>query len=800
MSVSGARAAALFVVLGFAVAALGQTGRVYTTADYQRAESFMNYSVDEMVLHKVEHPAWLADGRFWYSDLGEDGITYRLVDPVKGSTTVAFDREKLAAAANLLPLPKTPPYDPPAEKLDAKKLKITEMIFEDGDKTLTVTVAGRKLKCDLTGAVTCKVVPPNGPLVNLSPDGKKAIFQRDSNLWLRDIASGKETQLTTDGVKDYGYGTTHMGVGKNGIQVSWSPDQKKIAVSQVDERKIKEMYLVPVVLDHPELAQGRYAFSGDPNVRMAERVVIDLESKKVVRLKMAPEPPRGSGGYQWTPDGSHIAFLSQSRDFHQVWLRLADTETGEVRQLLTETVPTFYENADAPTLSIGPLRISQNSWRYLPETKEILWFSERDDWGNLYLYDLATGKVKNQITHGAGNVKQVLRVDEKARVIYFVGVGRQKGWDSYYNALYKVNFDGTGLQLLTPEVGDHSVLMSPDGKFYSDMYSTALEPGKAAIHAIEGKIAVDLPSEDISKLKASGWVPPTPITVKARDGKTDLYGFLFKPTNFDPKKKYPIVNYIYPGPQVGSCGATRGFLERHGAPDMQSLAELGFITVCIDGMGTPSRTKTFHDAQYNDMGDNTLPDQIAGMKELAAKYPWIDLNRAGIWGHSGGGSATAEAMFRYPDFFKVGISESGNHDNRIYNETWSEKYWGLEVIDANGKSNYASHANEEFAKNLKGHLLLAHGTMDDNVAPNNTLLVVAALIKANKDFDLIMIPNRPHAYGPDANYMTRRRWDYFVRYLAEGTPPHEYQMKPPPPTPTPGEGADPEYEADDPQP
>ena len=286
---------------------------------------------------------------------------------------------------------------------------------------------------------------------------------------------------------------------------------------------------------------------------------------------------------------------------------------------------------------------------------------------------------------------------------------------------------------------------------------------------------MELAKQDITKLLATGWVPPVPITVKARDGKTDLYGLMFKPTNFDASRKYPIVNHVYPGPQTGSCGS-RSFLAARG--DLQSLAELGFIVVCIDGMGTPWRSKSFHEAYYGNLGDNTIPDQVSGMRDLAAKYSWIDLDRAGIFGHSGGGNATASAMFHYPDFFKVGISESGNHDNREYEDDWAEKWAGLLVKNPDGTSNYDSQANQQTAKNLKGHLLLAHGTMDDNVPPNETLLVVDALIKANKDFDLLMIPNAAHGYGAASQYMTRRRWDYFVRYLAGAIPPPEYEMKP----------------------
>jgi dipeptidyl aminopeptidase/acylaminoacyl peptidase len=286
---------------------------------------------------------------------------------------------------------------------------------------------------------------------------------------------------------------------------------------------------------------------------------------------------------------------------------------------------------------------------------------------------------------------------------------------------------------------------------------------------------MEVAKQDISKLAAYGWTPPTPIKVKARDGETELYGLMFKPSHFDASKKYPIVNYVYPGPQTGSC-AYRSF--RAATGDLQALAELGFVVVCIDGMGTPWRSKTFHEAYYGNLGDNTIPDQVSGMKDLAAQYPFIDLDRVGMYGHSGGGNATAAAMFHYPDFFKVGIAESGNHDERDYEDDWAEKWAGLEVKNPDGTSNYDSQANQNDAKNLKGHLLLAHGTMDDNVPPSQTLLVVDALIKANKDFDLLLFPNAAHGYGPASQYMTRRRWDYFVRYLAGGIPPNEYAMKP----------------------
>ena len=358
-------------------------------------------------------------------------------------------------------------------------------------------------------------------------------------------------------------------------------------------------------------------------------------------------------------------------------------------------------------------------------------------------------------------------------MIYFLGAGREAGRDPYFTHLYKIGFDGKGLTLLTPEDGNHDITLAPSGNYFVDSYSKPDVPPVAVLRDTNGKLISGLEKADISQLQAAGWKPPVPITVKARDGQTDLYGLLFIPTNVDPKKKYPIVNHIYPGPQAGSVGS-RNFAASRG--DAQALAELGFVVIEVDGMGNPTRSKKFHDAYYGNMGDNTLPDQIAAMQQVAKKYPFIDIDKAGIYGHSGGGYATADAMFRFPDFFKVGISEAGNHDQRNYEDDWGERYQGLLKKNADGTTNYDDQANENIAKNLKGHLLLAHGTMDNNVPPYNTLLVVNELIKANKDFDLIMLPNRGHGFGNEP-YMVRRRWDYFVRYLLGAEPPKGYELR-----------------------
>jgi len=439
-----------------------------------------------------------------------------------------------------------------------------------------------------------------------------------------------------------------------------------------------------------------------------------------------------------------------------------------VRDVLHESVPTYFESGNGAV-----------NWRYLPQSNEVLWFSERNDWGNLYLYDLASGKLKHAVTSGSGNVTELLRVDPATRTLWFRGVGRETGghWDPYYQAFYKASLDGGAPQLLTPEIADHKVALSPDGRYFVDAYSTPVAPPVTVLRRADtGAIVTTVAKADITRLQAAGWTPPTPIMVKARDGRTDLYGLMFKPSHFDPARKYPIVDYIYPGPQTGSVGS-RSFAAAR--VDHQALAELGFVVIAIDGLGTPWRSKSFHDAFGGDIGDNTLPDQVAALRELGKRYPWIDLDRVGVWGHSGGGYATADAMFTYPDVFKVGISESGNHDNRNYEDDWAEKWQGLETRGKDGASNYDAQANQNRAANLKGHLLLAHGLMDDNVPPSNTLLVVDALVKANKDFDLVVFPNAHHGYGVDAPYMMRRRWDYFVRWLLGAQPPAQYTMTPP---------------------
>ncbi|HYD54088.1 MAG TPA: DPP IV N-terminal domain-containing protein [Gemmatimonadaceae bacterium] len=757
-----------------------QQPRQLTAQDYARAERFLASNTVPLVAGFGVRPTWLDDGRFWYRTTTSSGSGFFLVDPARRAREALFDQARIAAALS----------QASGGRVDANRLAVTGVQLAKDSRSITAMVQNRRWTCDLV-RYTCaadsasRSAPGAPPNSSVSPDGKTAVFIRDHNLWAKDLASGRETQLTTDGVKDFGYATNNAGwVHSDDPVVTWSPDSRRLATFQHDGRGVRDYALVSTNVGAPRIETWKYPFPGDSVIFRISRVVVDLGAAggpKVVRLAMPPDPHRStvsdhvacSGGticdVQWYPDGSKLAFVSSSRDHKQAWFRVADATTGEVKTLLHETSKT----------QIGDASLTENLWRVLPGSNEFIWWSQKDNWLHLYLHDLTTGQLKNRITTGPGNVDDILRVDERARTIWFMGSGGREPGDPYFQRLYRVGLDGRGLTLLTPENANHQVSLSPDGRWILDSYSTPNTPPVTVLRDLTGRVVQQVEKADITRLLATGWRPPTPFTVKARDGKTDIYGLMFTPSNLDSTRKYPIINYIYPGPQSGSVGP-RSFSPARG--DHQALAELGFVVVAIDGMGTPGRSKEFMDAYYGNMGDNTLPDQVAGMKELAKRHAFIDIDKVGIWGHSGGGFATAGAMFRFTDFFDVGISESGNHDNRNYEDDWGERYQGLMRTRADSAA-YAEAANQTHAKNLKGKLMLIHGEMDDNVPVTNTRLVVDALVKANKDFDLIMLPHARHGFGQDNNYIMRRRWDYFVKNLQGVEPPKEYQIGRPPVVP-----------------
>ncbi|WP_336516019.1 S9 family peptidase [Pollutibacter soli] len=749
-----------------------------TEKDYQQAEKMLLASTQQYVDRANIFANWLPGNKFWYRVLTPQGSEFVIVDAKKGSKSAAFDQSKLAAALS----------SATGKTYSAEKLPFQYISFTPDGSSVKFSSDRKQWSYNLKTSTLSEdsSVPEAGTIDRgmsggfrgrgtevISPDGTKSVFIKDYNLWVKNLKTGEQKQLTTDGIKNYGYATDNAGwKSSERPVVRWSPDSKKLATFRQDERNVGDMYLVTTNVGHPTLKAWKYPLPGDKDIATIQRLVVDVETAKTVVFNIPPDPHRAtlsddissSGTFDdvdWSADGSELAFLSTSRDHKQEKMRIANTATGDVREVFQETVATQYESGQGAI-----------NWRYLPASKEFIWYSERDDWGHLYLYDAVTGTLKNQITKGDWVVLRVVLVDEKKRQIYFVANGLQQE-NPYYSQLCRIGFDGKNMTVLTPEPGTHQSYFSPDNAYIVDTYSKPDVPGITVLRDINGKKIADLEKTDVSRLTATGWKAPTVFSVKAHDGKTDIYGLLFTPTHLDPAKKYPVVDYIYPGPQGGSVGSW-AFSASRG--DHQALAELGFVVVLIEGTSNPDRSKSFHDMYYPNMSENTLPDQITGIRQLAQKYAYIDTSRVGIWGHSGGGFATGAAMFRYPDFFKVGISESGNHDNRNYEDDWGERYIGLLTKNPDGTDNYTAQANQVYAKNLKGKLLLAHGLMDNNVPPYNTFLVIEALAKANKDYDLILFPAAAHGFGVYSPYMMRRRWDYFSKHLAGKEPPKEFEI------------------------
>ncbi len=744
--------------------------RQLTDADYARAAKFLLDSTDPLVGHfndplvdhEVQHVHWLGGTHFWYRDHGAKGDRILEMDAATGKVSPAFDQDKLAAALGKARGKSMDPNKWPAYGFRFRRLH---------DGKLSVHYKGKDYRCNLSGAGVCTVVKSKLKTHHgesrygshaLSPNHKLRAFVHNWNLWVLNVATGKKTRLTTDGVKNFGYGPKKDGA----ATVRWSPNSKLLVAFRQDQRKVKDMYQVKTRVGHPKLTTQPYPLPGDKHVFLAHPVVIDVATHKVVPLKMAPEQELSSwSDAKWSPDSKSFALTSISPNYQHVQYRVANAATGEVRTVFKYKAKDFYQGW-----------YGRPDWQYLPNRGVAVWPTEQNNWMNLYLFSLKTGKMLHPITTGKGDVIQVLHVNRKTGTLWYVGTGRTPGMNPYYQQLFKVNINTGKTRLLTPEDADHVITMSPNGKYFVDAYSTPTKPPVTVLRsATNGHVIATVARTDISRLKAMGWVPPVPFTVKARNGKTTLYGLMYKPTNFDPHKKYPVIDFVYPGPQIGSI-ATFSFRSERGSH--QALAELGFIVVTIDGMGTPYRSASFHRYWYGDMGDDTIPDQVAGIKQLAARYPWMNINRVGMWGHSGGGNATVSAMLHYPDFFKVGWAESGNYDNRDYFYAWGDKWEGLLVKHKNGTTNYDNQASELLAKNLKGRLMLVTGSIDNNVPPSNTYLMVNALMNANKNFSMLVVPNERHHYGKHTPYVTRRCWDFFVRYLAGNTPPHEFNGMP----------------------
>ena len=638
---------------------------------------------------------------------------------------------------------------------------------------------------------------------SISPDEKIVVFSRNHNLYMMDAAnyakalkkaddsSIVEAKLTDDGIEDFGYGGGRGGMGVDQQQqdqvdtggqqgdtqdnlrqrasagnIAWSRDSKKFAVVRRDSRKVEKLWVInSLASPRPTLNTYRYAMPGDVNIPISQLEVFDVAAKsrnilkvdgfKDQSLQIEVERPTARQREHerteavWAAPGSDKLYFTRiSRDLHRVDVCVADLATNAIKPVVQERMNVYIETK--------PLKFINNG-------SEMVWWSERDGWGHYYLYG-ADGTLKNQIDKGEFVAEELVNVDEKTRQLFLTADGREDGENPYYMHFYRANLDGSGMKLLDPGDASHAVQMSDSAKFFVDNASRVNSAPEASLTDAAGAVMMPLEKVDMSRAVEAGFKFPEPFKVKADDGITDIYGVMYKPFDFDPNKKYPMIEYVYPGPQTESVDAT--FNPRS---TNVMLANFGFIVVTVGNRGgNPNRSKWYHTFGYNNLRDYGLADKKAAAEQLAERYPFIDIDRVGMWGHSGGGFMTAAAMLIYPDFFKVGWSESGNHENNIYNNTWSEKHHGLkEVTNDKGDTTfeYSVDKNSEIAKNLKGHLMLVTGDYDNNVHPSNTFRLADALIKANKRFDFLILPGQPHAYGPDADYVNWRRADYFCQHL-----------------------------------
>ena len=750
----------IFFILSWFSTGLSAQG---TLADYQRAEKFLPKNLGKMIFHTRVIPNRVKyTSLFWYKNDIRKGKEFILVDAKKKSRKPAFNHQKLAKALSRLMGKEYQPYDLPFD--------FFQLAYNA--RTITFKVDSQYIKCNLK-TYKCEKIEEKekDPSVSTSPDGQWTAFVKNYNLYIRSVKTGEEFPLTSDGTEKYAYGLSwdwgHLMNESDpaktkkieGISAAWAPDSRKLVTQRVDYRNAKKMYLYQSTPESGYRAQvwSYYrSLPGETAATMFEFFIYDIHSKKQVPIDIKPLSSMESWDFpSWFKDSRRLHFFHYTRGYKKIILYEIDAETGKSRQVIEDSSDTYVD-------------VYKRFINILGEGQELVWGSERDGWSHLYLYDWNTGQLKNQITRGEFVVRSVIHVDEKKRQVFFMACGREPDRDPYMQHLYRVNLDGTGLTLLTPEPAEHEINLSPDKKHVVDTYSRVDLPPITVLRRLrDGKILFQLEQADIGDLLTTGWKYPEVFTVKARDGKTDLFGAIFRPSNFDPNKKYPIIDSIYSGPHT--IRTPKSF--RRGCLNMdQAIAELGFIVVTIDGLGTAHRSKVFHDFSYKNLGDIGALDHIDAFKQLAQKYPYMDLTRVGIFGYSAGGYDAAHAMLTHPEFYKVGVASAGNHDHQMAKAWWPENFQGYPV-----ENQYVEQSNLTLAKNLQGKLLLVHGDMDNNVNPASTLRLVGELIKANKDFDLIIVPNGGH-YLWDHPYVIRKLWDYFVQHLLDVIPPN-YKVK-----------------------
>jgi dipeptidyl aminopeptidase/acylaminoacyl peptidase len=765
-------------------------------ADYERANALRD-KFQALTVNVPERATWIGETpRFWYRKSVKGGNEFVVIDAVALAKRPAFDHAKLAESLNAAS----------GEKFTPLTLPFMAITFVDNERSVEFAAAGSLWRCDLS-SYACKKMGPapmgqrgqrgpdddeeyprefendvfdgivdlapqlqpqqqqmrqgfqfpgqgpaaDAPREKASPDGEWEALIQNYNVFLRPKGKTEAGPLSMDGSEGNYYTLA---------SIAWSPDSKRLAAYRVRPGYTRLVHYVessPADQLQPKHSTREYSKPGD-TLDVAQPVLFEIESKTQIVIDNALFPnPFSLSNPVWWKDGRAITFEYNQRG-HQVYQVIeVDAATGKARALISEEPETFFSYRPLT----GNLRETGTRYRYdLNDGKEILWTSERDGWRHLYLYDGITGRVKTQITKGDWVFRAVDKVDEAKRQVWFQAGGMVPGQDPYFSHFYRINFDGTGLVAFTEADGTHAVSYSSDRQYYVDTWSRVDLPAMSELRRTEDrKLLLELERGDISGLTAAGWKMPEIFTAKGRDGATDIWGVIFRPTNFDPKKKYPVVESIYAGPQGSFVPKTFAAYYAH-----QALAEVGFIVVQIDGMGTANRSKAFHDVAWRDLADAGFPDRILWHKTVAAKYPWYDITRVGIYGGSAGGQNSTGGVLFHPEFYDAAVSNCGCHDNRMDKMWWNEQWMGWPL-----GPHYAASSNVDHAYRLKGALLLSVGELDTNVDPSSTIQVVNALMKAGKKFDLLVVPGGGHGSGGD--FFLRLQRDFFVHHLLGFDPP-----------------------------
>ncbi len=783
-------------------------------ANYQLASRFSGAKLERMVFSTSVDPHWLKNSdRFWYSYETTEGRKWYIVDPVTAQKKVLFDNDKMAAELTRIV---RDPFDAQHLLIDSLmfvknenaiqfqvksslEVEIRDTTTTKKDTTSKRRVPGKKeiktfyFEYDLASGKLTELTDFRRPKRNprwasVSPDKSMIVFSKNYNLYWMDQANYEkamkneddttivETKLTTDGVEHFSYGGG--GMNENNIDkiknknkrkpafILWSADSKHFATMRTDQRNVKELWVINSVAEpRPTLETYKYQMPGEKEAPVEHLLVFDAVTKTYKELDVKQFKDQNIGMWSapalksqrdddWRPAIWHgtndkLYFHRTSRDLKRIDICMVDINTGNVKPLIEERMNTYVEIRRLGVVNGG---------------QELIQWSERDGWAHFYLYD-GTGKLKNQITSGPFHCEDILGIDEKKRILYFEANGREPNEDPYYKHTYRINFDGTDLRLLDKGEFEHNVSLNDNNRFFVDNYSRVNTVPRSGLYNNEGRKVMDLETADFTSLMASGYKFPEIFKVKADDGITDLYGVLYKPYNFDSTKKYPVVEYVYPGPQTEAVN--KAFAQPN--PRTDRLAQIGLIVVTVGNRGgNPARSKWYHNYGYGNLRDYGLADKKAAVEQLSDRHSYIDIDRVGIHGHSGGGFMSTAAMLVYPDFFKVAVSSSGNHDNSIYNRWWSEKHHGVkEQIGDKGDTSFVYNIdkNPDLAKNLKGRLMLTTGDIDNNVHPANTIRVANALIKANKRFDLVILPGQRHGYADMSEYFFYVLADYYAKWL-----------------------------------